>query len=195
MKKTSQLEAINTMLTALGQRPANSIAPPHGADVATALLILDEASREVQQRGWHFNTVVRTETPNSTTGKLLVPANALRVDCTDTRIDLVQVGDYLYDEKNDTFDLSSYTSLEIEYVFLRPWEDLPQPARTYIMLRATRKHAARIRGESELRSPSMDEVEARADLEESDGNTADYNILTNWAHYRVVGRNTRFPRG
>ena len=53
---TSKLEAVNTMLTAIGESPVNTITSSTTTDVSIALQILDNVSREVQSVGWHFNT-------------------------------------------------------------------------------------------------------------------------------------------
>ena len=53
---TSKLEAINVMLTAIGESPVNTITSSTTTDVSIAIQILDNVSREVQSVGWHFNT-------------------------------------------------------------------------------------------------------------------------------------------
>ena len=53
---TTKLEAINVMLTAIGESPVNTITSSTTTDVSIAIQILDNVSREVQSVGWHFNT-------------------------------------------------------------------------------------------------------------------------------------------
>ena len=53
---TSKLEAVNVMMTAIGETPVNTITSATTTDVSIAITILDNVSREVQSVGWHFNT-------------------------------------------------------------------------------------------------------------------------------------------
>ena len=52
---TTKLEAVNVMMTSIGETPVNTITAATTTDVAIAITILDNVSREVQSVGWHFN--------------------------------------------------------------------------------------------------------------------------------------------
>jgi hypothetical protein len=56
--RTTQLEAINTMLSAIGETPTTTdiITANSSADVVMAVQILDEVTKEVESQGWNFNT-------------------------------------------------------------------------------------------------------------------------------------------
>ena len=53
---TSELQAINTILSIIGEAPVSSITTNIGSDVSIAKQILDESSVTVQSKGWNFNT-------------------------------------------------------------------------------------------------------------------------------------------
>ena len=53
---TSELQAVNIMLSSIGEAPVNSITGTTTVDVSTAKNILDETSMSIQSQGWHFNT-------------------------------------------------------------------------------------------------------------------------------------------
>ena len=53
---TSELQAINTMLSIIGEAPVSSITENIGADVSIAKQILDESSVDIQSKGWNYNT-------------------------------------------------------------------------------------------------------------------------------------------
>lgn len=186
MQKTSKIDAVNSMLISVGVRPVSTISPPQGADVAQAVHTLDEVSREIQSRGWHFNTVTQTLTPDASTSKIALPANVVRIDSQDYNVDLVQVGDFLYDEDNDTFTFGG--TQKVTMVLLREWEDLPEVARGYILKRALRVYQYRVRGGTDIQSPSYDEVSALNDLEDFDSQNADYNIFRNWSVAKIIDR-------
>ena len=64
--RTTELQAVNTMLSAVGEPPINNLEGQKNADAAIAKNILDEVSSEVQTHGWHFNTQPKVElSPNS----------------------------------------------------------------------------------------------------------------------------------
>ena len=55
-ESTSELEAVNTILSATGEAPVNSLTGSLPIDATQALSLLKEISREVQSAGWHFFT-------------------------------------------------------------------------------------------------------------------------------------------
>ena len=53
---TTELEAVNTMLSMIGEAPVNSLTGTLPLDATIAKNTLTEISREVQAAGWHYNT-------------------------------------------------------------------------------------------------------------------------------------------
>lgn len=53
---TTELEAVNAMLSAIGEAPIEDVDDSTQSDVALAVNILRNACREVQSMGWRFNT-------------------------------------------------------------------------------------------------------------------------------------------
>ena len=53
---TTELQAVNTMLSVIGEAPVNSITGTTTVDVSVAKNILDETSLSIQSQGWNFNT-------------------------------------------------------------------------------------------------------------------------------------------
>ena len=51
---TTKLQAINQMLSGIGQAPVVSIDVAN-PELALALEILESVNREIQGEGWHFN--------------------------------------------------------------------------------------------------------------------------------------------
>lgn len=129
--RTTELEAINEMLNAIGEGAVSSI-DTGNADVATAVELLRRHSRRVQAMGWWFNTDTEyTLTPDSN-GYLTVPSNCLRVDpsAADRQLKLVMRGSKLYDTQNQTTVFTQ--SVTADLVVGLDWSDLPQSARDYI---------------------------------------------------------------
>jgi hypothetical protein len=178
---TSELEAINTILSVIGESPISSLSDISSvADAVTAKLILSEVSRQVQTKGWHFNTEKDFElSPDTYSKEITIPSNALRVDTSgDSReTDVVQRGQRLYNRVTHTFQFDK--SLKCEIVVLLPFEQLPQAARHYVTIKAARVFQSRTVGSDALyQFTSLDERDALLDLKRNEGITGDYNILT-----------------
>lgn len=190
---TTELEAINTMLSAVGSSPVNSLAAPLGADVAISQNILIETRREVLQRGWVFNTDYKLELAvDSTTNEVAVGENILRIDGSDGyngNLDLVQRSGKLYDRTAHTHTITA-SKVTVDLTYLLNWTDCPEVARRFMMIRAARVFADRIVGYNHQHQfTQMDEYQALADLREAEGDTGDYSMLTgNWDVYRIVRR-------
>ena len=53
---TTELEAVNVMLSNIGESPVNTLEDDNVIDATVARTILKSISREVQALGWNFNT-------------------------------------------------------------------------------------------------------------------------------------------
>lgn len=178
---TSELEAINTILSVIGESPISTLSDISSvADAVTAQSILSEVSRQVQTKGWHFNTEKDFElSPEAFSKEITIPTNALRVDTSGNsrETDVVQRGNRLYNRTTHTFQFAE--SLKCEIVVLLPFEDLPQAARHYVTIKAARVFQSRTVGSDALyQFTSIDERDALLDLKRNEGITGDYNILT-----------------
>lgn len=173
---TTELQAVNTMLAAIGESEINSLQVTGLADVAAARSTLDEFSREVQLKGWQFNTEDAFPLVRDAYLRISLPPNALKVIVQGSSLDITQRGTKLYDKTNhrDTFE----NDLEARVVFLLSWDELPQVARHYIMVRASRVFQARQLGsDTQHRFSEAEEATALAALTEAEGETGTYNYF------------------
>lgn len=174
----SELDAVNSMLGAIGEAPVSTLSGTLPVDVAIAQAILTKVRRQVQSRGWHFNTETDVQSALDGSNNVILPTNALEVELTypSYDVDVVQRGTKLYDKKNHTYVFSTAPKLNITY--LLEWTELPEQARAYIALRAARVFQAQTVGAQELDGyTARDEAMALVDLEAADANSANYNIL------------------
>ena len=58
MTATTELEAVNVMLAAIGEAPINSLTGTLPVDARIAQTTLNETNKDVQSEGWHFNTEI-----------------------------------------------------------------------------------------------------------------------------------------
>lgn len=191
LSPTTELDAINTMLSAIGEAPVNTVEDNGVVDAVMARQILNGVSREVQAWGWHWNTEKEyLLVPTFPEGELVLPHTVLRVDSvsTDQDVDVVVRGNRLYDRRNHTYRFDR--PLKVDMVILLQFHELPEPARRYITIRSARTFQERVVGSAELSQFALkDELRALAVLREMDADTADYNILTdNYSVARVLDR-------
>jgi hypothetical protein len=189
MTPTTKLEAVNIMLSSIGEAPVNSLTSGL-VDAEMAETILNAVSRDVQSQGWHFNTEIDfTIAPNLTTGEINVPANTLRIDTTgeDSGLDLVMRGKRLYDRKNHTFKINK--SIKLEMVVMLAFEEMPEAARRYCTLKSARMFQDRVVGSTDLHGfQERDEVFALVELKDAESMTADHNIFDNYGVTRILDR-------
>jgi Tail tubular protein len=187
--RISKLEAVNTMLTLVGDSPVNTLsATTSNAQIAE--LILDEVTKEFQYQGWHFNTENNVTLPRDNTNKIEIPDNALSVDVDDNvypSLDVIIRGNYLYNKNNHTYEFSS--DLKAEVIYFLTWDNLPEIAKRFVVLRAGRIFSQRLIGSAEQNSTNtIDENQALRELVYWDEQMADLTIWDNYSVSRVLDR-------
>ena len=187
---TSKLEAVNSMLGHIGESPVNSISDTNALPIsaATAISALDEVSRSVQAEGWHFNTELKVTLSPAGDGTITLSDDILEVDTTDASIDVAQRGLSLFDRANNTSVFAK--DLEVNLTRLLDFTSLPEAARRYITLVASRVFQGRMVGSRELEALiARDEYNARADLMDAEGNNSDRTIFDSYAVASRIGIN------
>lgn len=178
---TTKLQAINQMLSGIGQAPVVSldIANP---EIALAEAILDAVNREVQGEGWHFNTEVNYPFTADVNGQIAVPINVLQLS--DNKISNVQKyqtvlrDGKLYDKINHTYTFTAGSTVKCDVVWFFDFEDLPQVFKDYITQRSARVFAGRALGSQEMVTfNAQDEANLRANCLAYDTSTSDVNVF------------------
>jgi hypothetical protein len=187
---TTELEAVNTMLTTIGESPVNTISEST-ADTRIAYIILGEVNRATQIRGWHWNTESDvTLTPDGTTKEITLGTDVVRVDVDErryTNVNVIQRGLRLYDKKNHTYQFNEPVKAEV--VYLRPFSEMPEQARYYIIVRSARLFQQRMIGDATGSAFSAEEeTTAFLALQNAEDETADYNILDQYDIGKVTSR-------
>ena len=189
----TELEAVNTMLTTIGEQPVSSLDNLAGLqDASIARQILTNISRTVQSKGWVFNLDLQVTYSPNTNGEIILGSNVLRIDTTSkvrkSTKDIVERGGKLYDRENNT---SVFTDdVVVDRVIVLSFNDLPEAARRYIATRAARVFHDREAGSGELhRFFQEDEQMAWTELLEYESEVGDYTIFDDYDVYRVIERN------
>lgn len=198
MTPTTKLEAVNIMLSTIGESPVNSLSSGL-VDAELAETILDATSRAVQSEAWHFNRELKVRFAPNLSGEIILPTNTLKADAnldadsinrqtsTGLPLDLVQRGTRMYDKTNHTFNIGK--SVELDIVVGLDFDDLPEVAKRYITIKAGRTFQDRVVGSSTLHGfQEADEARSYYELKETEGDTSDFNILNNYDVFAVIDR-------
>lgn len=190
---TTQLSAVNSMLSTIGEAPVNSLSSGL-VDAETAETVLNEVSRDVQSLGWNFNTESNFTVAADNDGNVVLPTEVVRADLANSvtkyrssKNEYVQRGNKMYDKVNHTYNIGKALTLDV--VVLLAFNELPEVARRYITTKAARLFQERVVGSDTLSSMNRaDEQAALFALREMEGDNADYNIFDDGGTYSVLDR-------
>lgn len=203
----TELEAINSMLSAIGESPVESI-DTSNATVDMALNHLYDTTREMLSEGWKFNQEwglalepdgqLTWTDPDGTVVDLNVfapPANLCRwalsrtAEQADLDITLRAPKEYagalqddvvFYDRTRNRDGLPSadFDLLYIDAVWFVDFEQLPDSARRYVQVAAMRRLILDVLGDSpKYQLKKDDEMKALRALKRDQGDEDDYSIL------------------
>jgi hypothetical protein len=187
----TKLEAVNSMIADMGERPVSTIVDPARLDVVQAVATLDEVTRQEQYPGWWFNTELFELTVNGS-GEYIVPAGFAKVDTrsildgssggypeirnpTANQANFVVRNGKLYDTITRT-DAGFSEKLYLVGVYILDFEDLPETAKRAFTTLASIQYQMRMVGSREqdaaLRSKAnlVRQELLREDLEQQDYN-------------------------
>ena len=180
--RTSELEAVNTILSTIGESPLNSLSGSLPVDGTIAKNVLSEVSREVQSQGWHFNTHYKVSVSRDTNNKIPLATNIVRVEIDPRKYskvsyDIVQRNNELYNlaKNEETFD-TNFTDATV--VYLLPFDEIPEQAKRYITIRSARIFHDRTLGANTIHKFSQeDEAKSLSILKQAESHTGDYSIF------------------
>ena len=178
---TTELDAVNEMLTSIGVTPVNTLNVSGLTDAAIALDTLRSTSKEVQSHGWWFNKDVAQQMVPAG-GFITVPSTILSVR--------PSLGTYnqsaettrfvLRDNKLWDTDLKANvnTTVYADVVKELEFENLPETARRAIYVRAARIFQTKVLGDEQLGVfTEAHEQEAWKALEADEGMSAPESTL------------------
>ena len=179
------LEAVNVLLTTIGEAPVNTLTGNQVTDVTIANQVLTEVSREVQAQGWHFNTEDKVVLSRNEFNFIVIPADVARIDTPD--YNTVIRGDKLFNLDTRSYEFT--TTVEASIVYYQDFLELPDVVKKYITTRAARIFSDRmLNSETIHRMVSRDEQKALIDLKDFEGDTADFNMMDSYSVSRVMNR-------
>ena len=197
----TELSAVNAILGAIGQSPVTTIDKTN-PEIGFIYNLLRDANVDLQAEGWHFNTEKHvTFTPDSTTGKITIGADILKMDTTegwsDRTHDVVKRNGFLYDKQSHTDDFSDHTTINLDIVRLLNYADLPEVFKRYIIYKASVRAATQLVGNAQLAQLlAQQEVMARSAIMEYECNQGNHtmfglpeeSVYTAYQPWRSLGR-------
>ena len=194
--RSTELEAVNTILSTIGEAPLNSLSGSLPVDGTMAKNVLSEISREVQSSGWHFNTHYKSTLTRDTNNNIPVATNVVRVELDPN---LESKGDYdLVQRDGKLFNLAKNTDVfdknfeNVTQVLLLPFNEIPEQAKRYITIRSARVFHDRTLGANTLHKFSQeDEKQALSILRNAESRTGDFSIFDTPEQAYTISRNNR----
>ena len=197
----TELSAVNAILGAIGQSPITVIDKTN-PEIGFIYNILRDSNVDLQAEGWHFNTEKHvTYTPDSTTGKVAIGNDILRMDTTDGWVDrthdVVKRNGFLYDKQSHSDDFSGHTTILLDIVKLISFEDLPEVFKRYIIYRSSVRAATQLVGNAQLAQLlAQQESLARAAIMEYECNQGNHtmfglpedSVYNSYQPWRTLGR-------
>jgi hypothetical protein len=172
-----ELSAVNDMLAAIGESPVSSLEGDPNADVANCRRILTAVNREVQAKGWTFNIEEgATLSPDSFSNLIEYLPDYLRMTTSGGTL-YINRGGYVYDRttKTDTFT----SAIQVDLIRLKPFGEMPECFRSYIVAKASRRFNMRFFGAGEIEGSLQEqENDAWASIQEYELDYGGFNMIT-----------------
>lgn len=189
----NKLDAVNEILSAIGSSPVSTIDDDNNIDVINAKRILDGVSKEIQTRGWFFNTLEKIHLdPEDNRGVLNVPCPQSYLRFESFGYKLIRRNGYFFDVFGQTNEFKDGLDIDILVKELE-FEELPESFRKYITVRASRIFQMRYLGDDGLDLHlQTEETSAYADIVDYDLTTGNYNVFED-EDFIQIARNRGVP--
>ena len=131
----TELDAVNNIIGTLGEAPIDTLEDLTNVDAINALRILQEVSRIEQARGWSFNLIENFVLNPDENDNNRIPWNDRYLFLKgEEGTKLVRYGKHMKDlvRNSDYFP----QPIRATVILLIPFEELPDPMRTYIVAKA-----------------------------------------------------------
>ena len=183
----TELEAVNEILASIGEAPVDTLEEPENVDVMNARRMLALVSKSVQARGWAWNTISEyVMKPDRFTHQIQFNDSLLRFIPNDFYGRKRNGVLYNLTDNTDTFTADVIG----EATLLVPFDEVPEPFRHYITIRAARMFSVRYQGDSEtIQELMQEEQQAYQYMFEFDIDVTQPNMANNNEVRELMRRN------
>lgn len=150
-----ELEALNLVLSAIGESAVNTLDDSSNADVANIRRLLNSYNRRTQTRGWTFNTETTPLLPDYYSKRIYFLGDWLSVLSPTGATVYRNRGGYVYDinSRSDTFE----QPITVELITLCPYNEMPEVFQQWIVAMTSRKFNMSFFGDDSLDASLEDE--------------------------------------
>jgi len=175
----TELSAVNSILGSIGQSPVTSLNFTN-PEIEFIYNLLKESNVEVQNEGWVFNREDHYPFTPDVNKNISIPNNVLRMDVCEEEVyrssDVVKRDGKLYNKIKHTYEFDQ--KLDMNVIWLFPFNDLPQPFKRLITAKASVRAAVQLVSNPTLvQLLQQQEGFARAIVTEYECNQGDHNFL------------------
>lgn len=188
----TELNAINTMLRAIGQSPVTSVGIMH-PHVILARDVLAEHVLAVQSMGLWFNEEYGLRLLPNDEGHIILPGNVQHVDPVELNVpgqtltNLVQRGTKLYDPVNHTFAINQPVTVNLRVEL--PFEELPTVVQLYVQAAAAYEFHSDVLGDqAKMQRLETKRNRAFIEMKQKDIITRNVNAMTSPGAAATLGR-------
>ena len=147
----TELEAINTLLSVIGESPVDALPSLTTADITDAALArktLTEVKRDVLAEGWSWNTDIGYPITKNASNEFALPSDTLRVTFHPSSypyMEYVQRGLKVYDKNLRKFNFGDVVDKVTVNELIRniDWDQCPHAGQQYITIRSARIYSDR----------------------------------------------------
>jgi hypothetical protein len=181
--RTTLLDAVNVLLTNIGEMPVDSLENQQIQDARVAERTLLEFAKEGQSRGWSWNTEQAYPFDvDSGTGEVKVPTSVVKWNVDPYQLDgrFILRGTRVYDKKNRTFQIDPVNApIQADVIWLLSWDESPEAFNRWTTIRSARVFSSRMLGaDSLVNYTAIDEQAALAELMRVEYGQSQPNSLT-----------------
>ena len=175
----TELSAVNSILGSIGQSPVTNLNFTN-PEIEFIYNLLKESNVEVQSEGWVYNREDHYPFTPDANKHISIPSNILRMDVCEEEVyrttDVVKRDGKLYNKVKHTYEFDE--PLDMNVVWLFPFEDLPQPFKRLIVAKASTRAAVQLVSNPTLvQLLGQQEAYTRAIVLEYECNQGDHNFL------------------
>ena len=196
----TELNAVNSILGAIGQTPVTSL-DLENPETSFVYQLLQECNRDVQDEGWVFNREECYELTPDGNKEIKLDSSILRMDVSENDINrttnVVRRNGKLYDKYTHSYQFDGPVYFDI--VWFLPFSDLPSVFQRYITSKASGRAATQLVSNPNLTQLlTAQEAQTRAACLEYECNQGDYNMMdfqpgTIYRSYRPYTALRRYP--
>lgn len=175
---TTKLEAVNLLLSMVGETPVNSLENSQLESANIAMSEIDRQTRFILAEGLNFNTDEAYPFTPDVDSMIACPEDMIAFNPVDRTRNIVIRSGFLYDKDNKTNKFEKELEADVTWAF--PFDECPEHVKQYIAIVAGRVFQVNRLGSDLLWSlTERDEYKARSRMQTIEEVNTEYNMLDN----------------